>query len=156
METERKFLIQEMPDLSNLKPIHYERYYLYRDGTIEIRVHRKGGQYELIRKEMVSDLSATKEKLVITAAEFDHLKQFGAGPILRDGYNLSSNPDISIKIYHGKHEGLKKVEVEFNSEHEAESFVIPKWFGREITTSPVSRDSKLLDISGDELKEYLQ
>jgi hypothetical protein len=62
-----------------------------------------------------------KTKLEITAAEFDQLKQFGEGPIIRDGYSLSHNPEMSIKIYHGTYEGLKKVEVEFDSEEAAQT-----------------------------------
>jgi adenylate cyclase len=154
-EIERKFLISKMPDLSNFESVTYERYYIYRNDTIEMRVQRKGNIYEIERKEMTSGLSAKKTKLVISEPEFEKLKQFGSEAILREGFFISSNPDVSIKIYHGKYEGLNKVEVEFTSEEEAKAFQIPKWYGEEITDSLISRDSKLLDLSEEEIKNFL-
>jgi|GEM_PF-1725678 len=40
-EIERKFLIKEMPNLENLKPTYYERYFLFRSEKIEIRIQKK-------------------------------------------------------------------------------------------------------------------
>lgn len=65
-EIERKFLISKMPDLSNFESVRYERYYIYRDGNIEMRVQKKGEQYEIERKEMVNTLKAIKTKMVIS------------------------------------------------------------------------------------------
>jgi len=154
-EIERKFLISQMPDLSNFESVIYERYYIYRDGTIEMRVQKKGEQYEIERKEMISELRAIKTKMVISKPEFEKLKELGMEAIIREGYFTSSNPDVSIKIYHGKFEGLNKVEVEFASEEEAKAFQIPTWYGEEITDSIISRDSKLLDLSEEEIKNFL-
>ena len=155
-EIERKFLIKRMPDLSNFESVIYERYYIYRSDIVEMRVQKKGEKFEIERKEMVSGLSAEKTKLVISEPEFEKLKQLGSEAILREGFFISSKPDVSIKIYHGKHEGLKKIEVEFGSEDEARAFQIPDWYGAEITDSIVSRDSKLLDLSEEEFKNFLE
>lgn len=155
-EIERKFLISKMPDLSNFEPVMYERYYVYRDGKIEMRVQKKGTQYEIERKEMVNTLKAIKTKMVISKPEFETLKKLGTEAIIREGYFISSNPDVSIKIYHGRHEGLNKIEVEFKSEEEAKAFQIPDWYGEEITDSIVSRDSKLLDLTEEEIKNFLR
>jgi len=156
IEIERKFLISKMPDLSKYQSIKYERYYIYRDDAVEMRIQKKGSKFEIERKEMVNKLSTKKTRLDISESEFEKLKTFGSDVIIRESYNLSFNPDISIKVYHGKYEGLKKVEVEFNSEEEAESFQVPDWYGDEITDSIVSRDSKLLDLSEDEIKNFLE
>jgi len=155
-EIERKFLIKRMPDLSNFESVIYERYFIFRNDVVEMRVQKKGEKFEIERKEMVSGLSAEKTKLVISEPEFEKLKQLGSEAILREGFFVSSNPDVSIKIYHGKHEGLKKIEVEFSSEAEARAFQIPDWYGEEITDSIVSRDSKLLDLSDEEFKNFLE
>ncbi|MBN1263127.1 MAG: hypothetical protein JW991_02100 [Candidatus Pacebacteria bacterium] len=155
-EIERKFLIKKMPDLSGFEPVAYERYYLYRNSTCELRVQKKGSKYEIERKEMVNPLTAKKTKLTISKGEFERLKKIGGKAILREGFFLSSDPDISIKIYHGRHEGLKKVEVEFKSEEEAKAFKVPDWFGEEITDSIVSRDSKLVDLSDEEFQNFLR
>lgn len=155
-EIERKFLIKRMPDLSNFESVIYERYYIFRNDIVEMRVQRKGEKFEIERKEMVSGLSAKKTKLVISEPEFEKLKQLGGESILREGFFISFNPDVSIKIYHGKYEGLKKIEVEFSSEAEARAFQIPDWYGEEITDSIVSRDSKLLDLNEEEFKNFLE
>lgn len=155
-EIERKFLISKMPDLSNFEPVTYERYYIYRNDNIEMRVQKKGTQYEIERKEMINTLKAIKTKMVISKPEFETLKKLGTEAIIREGYFISSNPDVSIKIYHGRHEGLNKIEVEFKSEEEAKAFQIPDWYGEEITDSIVSRDSKLLDLTEEEIKNFLR
>lgn len=155
-EIERKFLISKMPDLSHFESVMYERYCIYRDGNVEMRVQKKGTQYEIERKEMVNTLKAIKTKMVISKPEFETLKKLGTEAIIREGYFISSNPDVSIKIYHGRHEGLNKIEVEFKSEEEAKAFQIPDWYGEEITDSIVSRDSKLLDLTEEEIKNFLR
>lgn len=155
-EIERKFLIKTMPDLSNFESVIYERYYIYRDEKIEMRVQKKGDKFEIERKEMVNELNAIKTKMEISAPEFEKLKKLSTEAILREGFFISSSPDVSIKIYHGKHEGLKKIEVEFGSEEEAKAFQIPSWYGKEITDSILSRDSKLLDLKEEEIKKFLE
>ena len=154
-EIERKFLIKKMPDISNIKPIEYERYYVFRNDIIEMRIQKKGDNFEIERKEIISKLKALKTKLVISRYEFEKLKSNASQVIYRTGYKLSRNPNVSIKIYHGKYEGLKKVEIEFNSEEEANKFKIPTWYGKEITNSIISRDSKLLNLSEEEFNDFI-
>lgn len=156
-EIERKFLVKTMPDLACIKPEKFERYFIFKRGNAELRIQRRDNVYELERKETLNNLKAVKSVLTITKAEFEKLKQLQIGSaIIRDSYNLSSNPDISIKIYHGDYEGLKRVEVEFHSETDAKSFKAPDWFGKEITGWPVSRDSGLLDITREQLLDLIK
>lgn len=155
-EIERKFLIKRMPDLSNLKSVIYERYYIYRDAVVEMRVQKKGERYEIERKQKINELKSEKSKMEISESEFEALKKFGGEIITREGFFISSNPNVSIKIYHGKYEGLKKVEVEFDSELEANNFQIPDWYGQEITNSIVSRDSKLLDLNSEQFRDFIE
>jgi hypothetical protein len=41
LEIERKFLIQELPDLQNIPEITYERYFLEINPDREIRIQKK-------------------------------------------------------------------------------------------------------------------
>lgn len=145
-----------MPDLSNLKSVIYERYYIYRDAVVEMRVQKKGERYEIERKQKINELKSEKLKMEISESEFEALKKFGGEIITREGFFISSNPNVSIKIYHGKYEGLKKVEVEFDSELEANNFQIPDWYGQEITNSIVSKDSKLLDLNREQFRDFIE
>ncbi len=154
-EIERKFFIKEMPDLSNIIPLHYERYFLERGDGKEIRISKIGDKYVYEKKSEVSDLERTREKREIAKEEFDELKQKASEAIIRDSYTISEHPDIVIQIYHGRFEGLIRVEVEFDSEEEANAFEPLSWIGKEMTGLPIARDSKLLDLSDEEFKSYL-
>lgn len=155
-EIERKFFIKEMPDLTGIEPLHYERYFLERGSAKEVRVSRINDSYVYEEKLEVSDLERTGVKREISKEEFEDLKQNTPEAIIRDGYHISSDPNISIKIYHGRFEGLIRAEVEFESEEQATNFIPPSWMGNEMTGLPIARDSKLLDLTNEEFKEYLK
>ena len=103
-EIVRKFLPKEMPDISSLKAVKHERYYLYLGNGIELRVQKIGNNFELQRKYAISELSKGQETWDISEAEFEILKKLGDKRIERDYYLLSSKPEISILIYRGIYE----------------------------------------------------
>lgn len=140
-----------MPNLSGLTPLRYERYYLKSDGQTVERVQKKGDKYEFEIKRSVTGLEHIKEKKQITQDEFEKLKQGKEKDvIIRDGYQLSVEPNVSIKVYRGKYEGLIRAEVEFNTKEVAENYVAESWMGVEITTSALGSDAKLLRFSREE------
>ncbi len=155
-EIERKFFVKELPDLSSIKPLHYERYFLERTKEVEIRISKINDSYKYEKKLRVSKLERKREKKDITEREFNGWKAKGTEGILRDRYDISNNPDISIQIYRGRFEGLIRAEVEFESVKEAEDFIPPAWMGKEMTDLPIARDSKLIDLTPDEFKAYLE
>ncbi len=155
MEIERKFLIKSMPDLSGLAPIRYERYYLRIEPDFEERIQKVGDRYERETKSRKSDLERTADKTRISQEEFDTLKSQAQSAIVRDSYLVSENPEITIKIYRGQHEGLARAEVEFDTVDEARAFVPLSWMGREITQSPLGRDSQLLGLGEEEFRQLL-
>lgn len=57
VEIERKFLVKEMPNLSELAGTPHERHFLYINPPIELRIQRKGEKYELERKVLSNELS---------------------------------------------------------------------------------------------------
>lgn len=154
-EIERKFLIKELPDLSQKVKIGYERHYLFDKNGIELRVQRKGDKFELERKVHISAVERTKDKIEISEEEFNLLKPLTIGAIIRDSYTLSTKPDLTVKIYHGKYEGLVRAEVEFDTTEELEAFQVPDWCGREITGTPLARDSQLLKLTDEEFRRAL-
>lgn len=53
-------------------------------------------------------------------------------------YDPDHNPHlesfmVELDVFEGEHHGLVLVEVEFPSEEDAEKFVAPDWFGRDVT-----------------------
>ena len=155
-EIERKFLIKKMPNLDFIEPVYYQRYFLFRNTNLEIRIQKRGGKYEFERKVTENNLSAKKLKFEITKEEYDKLKELPCEHIVRESYKISDNPEITVKVYHGKFEGLVRAEVEFEDEKEAQKFQVPEWFGEEITNSSLGRDSKLLDLSKQDIKSLLR
>jgi adenylate cyclase len=156
MEIERKWLIAEMPDLSALHKLEFERYFVYIGEDVEIRVQRVNDRYSFERKQEQSSTTRDEQRLDITPAEFSFFKSIATKGIRRDAYELSRNPDTSIKIYHGDYEGLVRVEVEFQSEDDARSFIPPSWFGPEITETALGRDKNLIRLSREEFKRVLR
>jgi CYTH domain-containing protein len=98
-EVERKFLICTLPNLQGYQPIRYERYFLFKNKYVEIRVQKKGDRYEFERKETINNLSARKEKISITRDEFNSLIKNCTDIIIRDSFNISKTPNITLKVY---------------------------------------------------------
>lgn len=144
-EIERKFLVTALPNLVDKTPLAYERYFLYIGETFEIRIQKKGDQYEFERKGRTGVLMNEKTKFAITKDEFEHLKQFSTLSLQRESYDLGNH--ASIKIYHGTYEGLIRAEFEFDSETAVRAFTPPSWCGPEITNHVLGRDAKLIHLS---------
>lgn len=156
-EIERKWWVKTMPDLTGLTPLQDERYYLFADDTVSLRFQQRGDRFELERMETVRELTRTQAKLAIGAAEFNALKKVATGPLVRDSYLIRpADPQITLKVYRGLFEGLVRIEVEFTSLELAKNFTIPDWFGEEMTDSPLSFDSKLVNMTHDEFKALLE
>lgn len=155
-EIERKFMIQEMPNLKGIQPIHYERYFLQRGDSIEERIQRKGDLFEREKKITISPVESRKKKEIISEAEFNSLKVLAPASLIRDSYLLPIEPEVSIKIYGGAYTGLVRAEVEFRTLEEAKSFIPFKWMGKEITDSPLGRDSALLDLKQEDFRMLLE
>lgn len=155
-EIERKFILKDTSILNSLDYIKYKRYFLYLDENIEIRIQRKGDKYEFERKISNSQLQAEKQKFELTENEFEELKKKSIYSLKRKSYLYLKEPEISIKIYEEDFKGLNRIEVEFNSVEEAESFEIPNWFGKEITNSKLGKDKILTQLSQIEFNELLK
>lgn len=148
MEIERKFLVSEMPDISGIVAVPYERYYTRIEEGFSERIQRKGERYEIETKRKLSDLEHDKNKRSISREEFElHRPQSVGVGIVRDSYNISDNPRISIKVYHGQFEGLVRAEIEFDSVDSAEAFDPLPWMGREITGTSLGLDAELVRLT---------
>ena len=154
-EIERKFFVKNMPDLTGITPQQYERYFLERGNGKEIRITRVDATYKYESKTELSALERTRDVKTITKEEFDRLKGNSTDSILRTRYIISSQPNITIQVYHGRFEGLVRAEVEFDSEADAIAFKPLAWMGDEMTDLPIARDGKLIGLSDQEFKSFL-
>ena len=149
---ERKFLVKQMPDLSAIAPIQYERLFLHIGDNSEIRVQCKektGKQtFELeIKLKGGKGFERCTKKIPLSKEEYDYLKEVARlkpyAPIERQNYVLSrgdgDQPSVSIKTYP---DGFARVEVEFDSKAQADAYAPDVWFGKEITGTDLALDSE--------------
>jgi len=82
----------------------------------------------------------------LTAGEFAALAQKLETAFLdkiRYYVPLESGHTAELDVYEGRLSGLVTVEVEFKTLEEAESFVIPDWFGKDISNIESYKNSRL-------------
>lgn len=154
-EIKRKFIFINNQDLSRLEKEEYERYYLYFQNGVDLRIQRVNSRYELERISQEDSTTRHKQKISISTEEFNLLKSVAKDSTQRDSYVYSTSPSIVIRIYHGKFEGLGRIEVAFENEAEMQKFTPPEWFGQEITDTPLFKDSSLLQLSVTEFAQLL-
>lgn len=162
IEIERKFLFRGTFDSSMCigSPKNVQRYYVYSDDQIDVRVQQKNDdEYELERRvqDPASRLMRSGMKMPISKSEFDRLKSISVGHPIHYRKHQTKFPRMFLKEYRGQLAGLVLVEVEFHHVEDALQFrANQEWVGGEITDSPYSRDSGLMEIpSWDELKRRL-
>ena len=145
IEIERKFCVQEMPNLTARSGVAIAQGYLAVDAAgTEIRVRRKGGQYYQTVKTGMG-IKRIEVEMALTRAQFDILWPLTAGKrIKKVRYELIEEKwTIELDVYRGRLKGLVIAEVEFESVAESARFVPPPWFGREVTDDARYKNANL-------------
>lgn len=145
-EIERSFLVAHDPPAWG-EVTHIDQGYLAIDGDgTEVRLRRRGGELTLTVKGGDAGSTRTEEELTLAADRFARLWPLTEGRRLeKDRHVIPLPGGVSAELdrYHGPLEGLRVVEVEFPSEHDAARFAPPGWFGREVTDDPRYRNRAL-------------
>ena len=144
MEIERKFLIKKLPaDLDSYPHTTLEQGYLCTNPVVRIR--KDDTKYELTYKS--AGLMMREEyNLPLNEDAYRHLIQKADGIIIskkRYLIPLTDKLTIELDIFEGDLAPLKLAEVEFETKEEAESFLPPKWFGKDVTFSSDYHNSTL-------------
>lgn len=155
-EIERKFLVKELPNLNNIEPIRYERYFLDDSEDKQVRIQKKSNKFELETKTKINDTEYEKTKKDITENEFLELSQNCNKSIIRDSYLISDKPNITIKKYYNDYDGLIRAEIEYSNIEEIGVFILPDWIGIEITGTELGNDNKLIKLNRAEFLEALK
>ena len=135
MEIERKFLVTVLPENLASCPCHLiEQAYLCTSPVVRIR--RQDDDFILTYKG--SGMMAREEyNLPLTKESYEHLLPKADGIVItKKRYVLplgTENLKAELDIFEGRHEGLRIVEVEFESEEQANRFTPPAWFGEDVT-----------------------
>src|SRR5262245_41340233 len=128
METERKFLVPDPPELDPGSGDEIEQGYLSIGEDGEVRVRRRGNAFALTAKRG-SGLSREEAEVELDRAEFDRLWPLTEGRRLRKRRHVLpyGGAEMEIDFFEGDLDGLVVAEVEFPSEEEARSFDPPDW-----------------------------
>ena len=152
MEIERKYLIEayEMPkDCLSYPFLQIEQAYLSTDPVVRIR--KQEDSFYLTYKSR-GKMAREEYNLPLNAQSYAHLLEKADGLILtkkrylipaKDAGEPGSHLTIELDVFEGAYQGLILAEVEFSSEDEANQFVPPAWFGREVTFTGEYQNSVL-------------
>ncbi len=143
MEIERKFLIKELPDLTQYDSNHITQGYLCTNPVV--RVREDGNRYYLTYKGK-GMLAREEANLPLTKEAFEHLVSKSDGKIIqKTRYLIPLDPyTIELDVFEGAHAPLIMAEVEFPSVEEANAFVPPSWFGEDVTQNPQYHNSNMI------------
>ena len=146
LEIERKFLIdhKKMPrDLTNFKKSETSQGYIYCNPTIRIR--NIDDKYVLNVKStnkdnfnnVIEGLVRKEFEINIEKTVYDDLLKKCEGLIIyKTRYYIPyEKHTIELDIFKNEYNGLIVAEVEFENVEEAERFLIPNWFLKEITNN---------------------
>ena len=143
-EIERKYLVKEIPDLSQY-PFHIiEQAYLCTSPVV--RVRRKDENYYITYK---GQGFAIREEYNLPLSEeaYHHLKAKADGNIISKTRYLIPDADgkhtIELDIFAAPFAPLILAEVEFDSAEEMQAYHAPDWFGEDVTEDRAYANSTL-------------
>lgn len=138
VETERRFLIKTLPDLSSLKSLAIEdKMLLTGEDHPHLRLRRKGDHLMLTKKapkEGGTGLEMIEEIIELSEIEYQLFATLkGIGQCKTRYYVPLGKYEAELDVWHKELSGLAILEVEFPSKEEAEAFTPPEFCGQEIT-----------------------
>lgn len=144
MEIERKFKVNNIPNLNNVKKVKIIQGYLNTDSEPTLRIRKYNDEYLLTYKYSKKDKEINicdEVELPITEECFNNLLTKIEGNIIeKTRYFIN---EIELDIFEGKYEGLVLAEVEFKSVEEANKYNKPSWLGEDVTKDKNYRNSYL-------------
>lgn len=134
MEIEKKYLLKELPNLSDYRCHKIEQAYLCTDPVV--RVRQENDNYYMTYKG--SGMLAREEyNLPLNADAYVHLREKADGNIISKTRYLipllTEGLIAEVDVFEPPFAPLVMAEVEFESKEQADSFKAPEWFGEEVT-----------------------
>ena len=155
VEIERKWLIDpdNVPDLKGIEYYNMVQGYITNEKNKCVRVRRAGPNGWLTIKGPTTGISRPEFEYKIHWEEAQKMLDTMCGDIISKkrymmeyGYifvkkdllcsYLEKEYTIELDIFNEDNEGLIIAEVEFKSEEEAKAFVVPDWFGEDVSEDP--------------------
>lgn len=152
VEIERKFLVASLPP--NLDETPYtdidQGYIAIAPNGTEVRVRRKtspDGKVSYTQTvKMGKGLVRGEFETALTQEQFDTFYPSTEGSRIekrRHRVPLTGGATAELDIYRGELNGLRTVEMEFDSEEASKQFAPPDWFGQDVTEDPSYKNQSL-------------
>ena len=143
MEIERKFLTKQIPfDITAYPYKQISQAYISFSPTIRIR---QSDEKYILTVKGKGHLAREEFELLLTKEDYDRLLLKTEGtPVIKKRYLVPVEKyTAEVDIYEGDLEGLMTTEVEFPSLEEAENFVAPDWFGKDVSEEKAYKNTSL-------------
>lgn len=144
MEIERKFLIKTLPtDLENYPHQSIEQAYLSTEPVVRIR---KSNEIYTLTYKSKGFLAREEYNMPLTKEAYYHLREKSDGNIISKYRYLipyDSKLTIELDIFHQPFDSLIIAEVEFDTKEQANCFIPPDWFDKDVTYSKEYHNSYL-------------
>lgn len=148
VERERKFLVTEVPELTDAGT-GFRQGYVAIDGAVAVRVRDAGDEGCTMTVKVGQGAVRTEFEWSITAEQFDAVwSQTQGRRIHKTRHRLPlGEVVVDLDVFHDELDGLVLAEVEFGSSESMEAFSPPGWFGDEVTDD-VSYANSSLAVNG--------
>lgn len=144
MEIERKFLTKHIPfDITVYPYKQISQAYISFSPTIRIR---QSDEAYILTVKGKGHLAREEFELPLTKDDYDRLSLKTEGtPVIKKRYLVPIDGGLTaeVDIYEGELTGLMTTEVEFPSLEEAERFVAPDWFGKDVSEEKAYKNTSL-------------
>jgi len=144
MEIERKFLTKHIPFDITVYPFkQISQAYISFSPTIRIR---QSNEDYILTVKGKGHLAREEFELPLSKEDYDKLFLKTEGtPVIKKRYLVPIDGGLTaeVDIYEGELEGLMTTEVEFPSLEDAERFVAPEWFGKDVSEEKAYKNTSL-------------
>ena len=144
MEIERKFLTKHIPfDITKYPYKQISQAYISFSPTIRIR---QSNEDYILTVKGKGHLAREEFELPLSKEDYDKLFLKTEGtPVIKKRYLVPIDGGLTaeVDIYEGELEGLMTTEVEFPSLEDAERFVAPEWFGKDVSEEKAYKNTSL-------------
>ncbi len=154
-EIERKFLLGEQIDLQDYDWVEINQSYI---GVNPVSRVRKMGNKYFYNQKGTGTLVREENEKEITEDTYNKIIKYRIGRTinkLRYRIPLDNKLVAELDYYLDDLSPLVTVEVEFKSLEDANSFVVPTWFGKEITEDVRYKNDNMAMVTKDELNELI-
>ena len=144
MEIERKFLTKQIPfDITAYPCKQISQSYISFSPTIRIR---QSDDKFILTVKGKGQLAREEFELPLSKEDYDRLFLKTEGtPVIKKRYlvPVAGGLTAEVDIYEGELEGLMTTEVDFPSLEDAERYVAPEWFGKDVSEEKAYKNTSL-------------